>query len=177
MKVVRFRVQAGKASPSPPLGPTLAQYGLPVEKVVEEINKLTEDYSGMEVTVVLRIDESTGKYSIDVALPTTTSLLLRFANVQEPSGDPARKKVGNITIEDAIKVALIKKSELNAKTLKAAVKSVISTARSIGLTVNGKDPKEVLAEVDRGVYDGYFNQYEEYWRSGASKREPAGGVG
>ncbi len=171
MRVVRIRAQAGRASPSPPLGPTLAQYGLPVERVVEEINRLTERYSGMEVTVILRVDESTGRYSVDVASPTTTSLLLKFANVQEPSGDPAHKKVGNISLEDAIKVALIKKNELNAKSLKAAVKSVVSTARSIGLTVDGKDPKEVLSGIDKGVYDEYFSSYEKQWRSGEGVRE------
>lgn len=164
MKVVRVQVQAGKASPSPPLGPALSQYGLQVDKVVAEINKLTEGYSGMEVTVVLRIDETTGKYSIDVMSPTTTSLLLKYAKAQEPSGDPAHKKVGDITLEDAVKVALAKKKSLNAKTLKSAVKSVISTARSIGLTINGKDPKEVLAEIGRGLHDDLFSKYESYWR-------------
>lgn len=159
-----MQVQAGRASPAPPLGPTLSQYGLSADKVVAEINRLTEGYSGMEVTIVLKVDESTGKYGIEVMSPTTTSLLLKHAKAQEPSGDPAHKKVGNITLEDAIKVALGKRNDINAKTLKAAVKSVISTARSIGLTVNGKDPKEVLAEINRGVYDDLFDKYEQHWR-------------
>jgi len=166
MKVLRLRVQAGKASPAPPLGPTLAQYGLPVNKVIEEINEATKEYAGLEVTLILRVDEATGKYSIEVKSPTTTSLLLKYAGVQEPSGDPTHKKVGNISIEDAVKVAIAKKGELKAKTLKAAAKSVVSTARSIGLTVEGKDPKAVLAEIDTGVYDEVFKRYEELWRGG-----------
>ncbi|MEM2006237.1 MAG: 50S ribosomal protein L11 [Sulfolobales archaeon] len=166
MKVVRMQILGGKASPAPPLGPALSQYGLPVDKVVAEINKLTEGYLATEVTVVLEIDEPTGKYTIKVKSPTTTSLLLKYAKVQEPSGDPAHKKVGSITLDDAIRIALAKKSDINAKTLKAAVKSVVSTARSIGLTVNGKDPKEVLAEINRGIYDDLFSKYEEQWRGG-----------
>jgi large subunit ribosomal protein L11 len=166
MKVLRLRVQAGKASPAPPLGPTLAQYGLPVNKVVEEVNEATKEYAGLEVTLILRIDEATGKYSIEVKSPTTTSLLLRYAGVQEPSGDPAHKKIGNISIEDAVRVAIAKRRDLNARTLKAAVKSVVSTARSVGLTVEGKDPREVLREIDSGVYDEVFKKYEELWSGG-----------
>jgi large subunit ribosomal protein L11 len=166
VKVFRVRVQGGKASAAPPLGPALTQYGLPVDKVVTEINKLTEGYEGMEVTVVIKVDETTGSYSIDMISPTTTSLLLKFAGVQEPSGDPAHKKVGNISLEDAIRVAIAKKKELNAKTLKAAVKSVVSTARTIGLTVDGKDPKEVLSEINKGVHDELFAKYESEWSGG-----------
>ncbi|MCX8208252.1 MAG: 50S ribosomal protein L11 [Sulfolobales archaeon] len=162
-----MQVKAGKATPSPPLGPTLSQYGLPVDRVVEEINRATEGYSGMDVTVVIRVDDS-GRYYVDVQSPTTTSLLLNSAGVQESSGDPAHKKVGNVSLEDVIKVALVKKRDLNAKSLKAATKSVVSSARSIGLTVNGKDPREVLAEIDRGVYDDLFSRYEALWRGGSS---------
>lgn len=161
-----MRVQGGKASVAPPLGPTLSQYGLPADKVVTEINKLTEGYEGMEVTVVIKVDESTGSYSIDTISPTTTSLLLKFAGAQEPSGDPAHKKVGNISLEDVIRIAITKKRELNAKTLKAAVKSIVSTARTIGLTVNGKDPKEVLSEINKGVHDELLAKYESEWRGG-----------
>lgn len=163
MKVVRTRVQAGRASPAPPLGPALSQYGVPVDKVIAEINELTKNYEGMEVTVVIRIDETTGRYKIDTISPTTTSLLLKFAGAQEPSGDPARKKVGDISLEDVIRVALIRKHELNAKTLKTAAKSVVSTARTVGLTVNGKDPKQILAEIDTGLHDELFRKYESEW--------------
>ncbi|MCX8184805.1 MAG: 50S ribosomal protein L11 [Sulfolobales archaeon] len=165
MKLIRMQVKAGKATPSPPLGPALSQHGLSVDRVVEEINKATESYSGMDVTVVIRIDES-GRYSIDVQSPTTASLLLNFAGSQEPSGDPAHKKIGNVALEDVIKVALIRKRALSAKSLKAATKSVVSTARSIGLTINGKDPKEVLAEIDKGLYDDLLSKYEDQWRGG-----------
>ena len=163
MKAVRLRVKGGRTTPAPPLGPTLSQYGLPVDRVVAEINELTKPYEDMEVTVVVLVDEATGRYRVDVVSPTTSSLLLKFAGVQEPSGDPAHKIIGNVSLEDAIRVAITKKLELNAKTLKAAVKSVISTARTIGLRVNGKDPKEVLKEIDAGLHDELFRRYESEW--------------
>jgi large subunit ribosomal protein L11 len=105
------------------------------------------------------------KYDLRVKLPTTTSLLLSAAGAESPSGDPAHKKVGYISIEKAIEIAILKKPELNAKSLKAAVKTILGTARSIGITVNGKDPREVQAEIDRGLHDEIMLKYEDKWRS------------
>lgn len=59
---------------------------------------------------------------------------------------------------------MLKKSELNAKNLKAAVKTILGTARSIGLTVEGKDPKEVVAELNKGLYDDVLKKYEVEWQ-------------
>ncbi|MEL9940110.1 MAG: 50S ribosomal protein L11 [Ignisphaera sp.] len=163
IKVVKVQIEGGKASNAPPLGPALADAGLNVNEVVEKINSMTEAYKGYTVTVKIVIDLDTKKYDIFLELPTTTSLLLNMAKVSEPSGDPAHKKIGNITLEDVIKVALLKKQELTAKSLKAAVKTILGSARSIGLTVDGKDPKELVAELERGLYDEVLKKYEEEW--------------
>lgn len=163
IKVVKVQIEGGKASNAPPLGPALADAGLNVNEVVEKINSITEAYKGYTVTVKIVIDLDTKKYDIFLELPTTTSLLLNMAKVSEPSGDPAHKKIGNITLEDVIKVALLKKQELTAKSLKAAVKTILGSARSIGLTVDGKDPKELVAELERGSYDEVLKKYEEEW--------------
>lgn len=163
IKVVKVQIEGGKASNAPPLGPALADAGLNVNEVVEKINSMIEAYKGYTVTVKIVIDLDTKKYDIFLELPTTTSLLLNMAKVSEPSGDPAHKKIGNITLEDVIKVALLKKQELTAKSLKAAVKTILGSARSIGLTVDGKDPKELVAELERGLYDEVLKKYEEEW--------------
>jgi large subunit ribosomal protein L11 len=163
IKIIKVQVEGGKASTAPPLGPALTDAGLNAAEVVEKINKLTEPYKGFTVTVNIIVDLDTKEYDVKLELPTTTSLLLHFAGASEPSGDPAHKKVGDIKLEDVIRVAILKKPELNAKSLKAAVKTILGSARSIGLTVDGKDPKEVVAEVNRGVYDELFKKYEEEW--------------
>jgi len=164
LKVIKVQVEGGKATNAPPLGPALADAGLNVAEVVSKINEMTEPYRGYTVTVKIIVDLDTKEYTISLELPTTTSLLLSFAGVAEPSGDPAHKKVGNLSLEDVIKVALLKKSELNAKSLKAAVKTILGTARSIGLTVEGKDPKEVIAELNKGLYDDVLKKYEVEWQ-------------
>lgn len=162
-KVIRVQIEGGKASTAPPLGPALADAGLNVSEVVDKINELTKQYQGLTLEVKVIVDLDTKTYRIELGLPTTTSLLLKFAGASEPSGDPAHRKVGNLKFEDVVKVAILKKPELNAKSLKAAVKCILGSARSIGLTVDGKDPKEVAKEVEQGVYDEVLKKFEEEW--------------
>ena len=166
LKIIKVQIEGGKASNAPPLGPALADAGLNVSEVVDKINKMTEQYKGQTVTVKIVVDLDTKSYDIFLELPTTTSLLLSAAGASEPSGDPAHKKVGNISLENVIKIALLKKPELNAKSLKAAVKTILGTARAIGLTVEGKDPKEVIKELDKGLYDELLKKYEPLWQGG-----------
>ncbi|MEM2202870.1 MAG: 50S ribosomal protein L11 [Sulfolobales archaeon] len=165
IRVVRLHVQGGKASPAPPLGPTLQQLGLDPAKVVDDINKATKPYEGYEVRVDVIVDLDTLHYDLRVKLPTTTSLLLKAVGAEAPSGDPAHKKIGDLSLEKIVEIAIIKKPELNAKSLKAAVKTILGSAKSIGITVEGKDPKEVQAEIDRGLHDSLLLKYEDRWRS------------
>ncbi|MEM0340161.1 MAG: hypothetical protein QW065_05150 [Acidilobaceae archaeon] len=95
--------------------------------------------------------------------PSATELLLKAVNVSEPSGDPAHKKIGDLPLEKIIEIAIEKKPDLLAKSLKAAVKTILGSARSIGITVNGKDPKLVTAEIEKGLYDELLKRYEEKW--------------
>jgi large subunit ribosomal protein L11 len=97
--------------------------------------------------------------------PSVTELLLKAVGASEPSGDPANKKIGDLPFEKIVEIAIEKKPDLLAKGLKAAVKTVLGSARSIGITVDGKDPKVVLRDVDRGVYDSILAKYEDKWRS------------
>ncbi len=163
MKVIKIQVEGGKASPAPPLGPAITDAGLNIAEVIEKINKMTEAYKGLTVTVKIIVDLDTKNYEIQLKLPTVTSMLLSMAKASEPSGDPMHKKIGNISIEDVVRVALLKKPELTAKSLKAAVKTILGSARSIGLTVEGKDPKDVIKEVEQGIYDVILSKYEGEW--------------
>jgi len=165
IRVVRLQVEGGKATPAPPLGPTLQQLGLDVARVVDEINTATKIYEGLEVRVDVVIDLDSKEYNIKVKLPTTTSLLLRAAGAEKPSGDPGHNKVGDLDIEKIIGIAILKKPELNAKSLRAAVKTILGTAKSIGITVSGKDPRDVQKEIDKGLYDETLRKYEDRWKT------------
>ncbi|MEM1719693.1 MAG: 50S ribosomal protein L11 [Desulfurococcaceae archaeon] len=163
-KTLRFIVEGGKATPGPPIGPTLSPYKVNIMEVVNAINNATKDYEGLSVPVEVVIDTDTRKFEVKVGIPTTTALLMKAAGAREPSGDPAHKKIGDVSIEDIIRVAIIKKDQLTAKTLKTAVKIILGTARAIGITVESKDPKEVVKLVDQGYYDEVISKYEEEWR-------------
>lgn len=162
-KTLRFIVEGGKATPGPPIGPALSPYKVNIVEVVNAINNATKDYEGLPVPVEVTIDTDTRKFEVNVGIPTTTALLMKAAGAREPSGDPAHKKIGNVSIEDIIKVAIIKKEQLTAKTLKAAVKTILGTAHAIGITVDGKDAKEVIQLVNQGYYDDVISKYEAEW--------------
>lgn len=163
VRVIRAEVPAGKATIAPPLGSSLQQLGLDPSRVIEEINRLTKPYEGYNVKIRVIVDLDTLKYDIFVDLPSTTELLLKAAGVSEPSGDPKNKKIGNVSLEKIVEIAVFKKRELNAKSLKAAVKTILGTARSIGLNIENKDPKEVIRDLENGVYDDILKKYESKW--------------
>lgn len=163
-KVVSLQIEGGEAKPGPPLGPTLSSLGLNVKEVVDEINRKTKDFKGMTIPVKIIVDMEAKSYRVEVGIPTVTALLLREAGASEPSGDPQHKKVGDVSLESVIKVAIMTKPKLTAKSLKAAVKTLLGTARSIGLTVEGKDPKDVIKDLDAGKYDELLGKHESEWQ-------------
>jgi large subunit ribosomal protein L11 len=163
IRVINVKVKGGQAKPEPPLSQALEKLGIDVNKVVEEINKVTERYKGFEVQVKVIVDEDTKEFEVEVKPPTTTELLLKAVGASAPSGDPMHQKIGDLPFEKIVEIAIMKKPVLTAKTLKAAVKTILGSARSIGITVDGKDPKQVTREVEEGLYDAILAKYEEEW--------------
>jgi len=153
---VEVLVDGGKASAGPPLGPALGPLGVNVMNVVQEINKKTADFVGMKVPVVVSVDPKTKTFEITVGTPPTSALLMQEAGVQKGSGTPNSSKAGNITVEQAIKVARMKTDDLIGGDLKARVLEVTGTARSCGITIEGKDAPTFTAAVKAGEYDSNF---------------------
>ncbi|MDH5816010.1 MAG: 50S ribosomal protein L11 [Candidatus Nezhaarchaeota archaeon] len=162
-KTVRFIIEGGKATAGPPIGPALGPTGLNVMAVVNKINELTKEFAGMRVPVEVIYDPETKEFEVKVGIPTTAALLLRELKAEKGSSSPAKQKIGNLSLEQVIKIALIKRPNLLAKTLKAATKEILGTCLSLGITVEGKNPKEVQKEIDAGVYDNIFAKYGDEW--------------
>lgn len=162
-KTLKFIVEGGKATAGPPIGPSLSPYKVNVVEVVNVINNVTKDYEGLPVPVEVTIDIDTRKFEVRVGIPTTTALLMKTAGARESTGDPAHRKIGNISLDDVVKIALMKRDQLTAKSLKSAVKTILGTARAIGITIENRDPKEVLRLIDEGYYDEIFSKYEDEW--------------
>jgi len=159
-KIVELLVSGGQATAGPPLGPALGPLGVNVLAVVNKINELTKDYAGMKVPVKVIVDPETKQFEVNVGTPTTSALIVSELKIEKGSGNPKAQKVGNLSMQQLIRIAKIKRPELLSKTLKAAVKEVLGTCVSMGVTVEGKDPKEVLKEIDAGKYDGMFSENE-----------------
>lgn len=152
-KKFRFIIQGGKATAGPPIGTALGPLGLNVLMVVEKINELTSEFMGMRVPVEITVDTDTKDFKVNIGVPTTAALLVKEASIEKGSSNPGKDFVGNISMESLVKIAKIKMQDLKAKTLKSAVKQVIGTCLSMGIKVDGKNPKDVLKELDEGKYD------------------------
>ncbi len=149
-QVVEVLVEGGKATPGPPLGPALGPLGVNVAQVVKAINDATKAYEGMKVPVKIIVDPATRQFEIEVGTPPTSALILKEIGAEKGSSDPKRDKVGDLTIEQVIKIAKLKQKNMLSYTLKNAVKEVLGTCVSMGVTVMGKDPREVQKMIDNG---------------------------
>ena len=148
--VVEALVPGGKASAGPPLGPALGPLGVNVAQVVAKINEQTKDLNGMQVPVKVIVKSRT-EFEIEVGTPPTSALIIREIGVEKGTGD--KTIVGDLTMEQVLKIANIKRKGLLSKTLKNAAREVIGTAGSLGATIDGMPSKEAQLAVADGKYD------------------------
>lgn len=149
-------VDGGKATPGPPLGPALGPMGVNVIQVVNAINEKTKAFMGMKVPVTLLVDSKTKSFEIKVGTPPVSALVLKELGAEKGSGSPKATKVGNLTVEQVQKIAEMKKDSMLGKDKKSRFKEVLGTCVSMGVTVDGKDPKQVIREIEKGEYAGLF---------------------
>ena len=152
-KIVEALVNGGKATAGPPLGPALGPLGVNVLAIVNKINEITQDYSGMKVPVKISVDTDNKEFEVTVGTPTTSALLVSELGVTKGSGTPNTEKIGDISLTAVVRIAKVKAEDVLGKDLNAAVKEVLGTGVSMGVTVEGKDPREVQQEIDEGKHD------------------------
>ena len=131
---VKLQIPAGAANPSPPVGPALGQHGLNIMGFCKEFNARTQDEKGMIIPVIITVyaDRS---FSFITKTPPAPVLLLKAAKLEKGSGEPNRNKVGSVTKSQVEEIAKLKMPDLNAASFDAAVKSIMGTARSMGIEV------------------------------------------
>jgi large subunit ribosomal protein L11 len=131
---VKLQLPAGKANPSPPVGPALGQHGVNIMEFCKSFNAQTQGQDGMILPVVITIyaDRS---FTFITKTPPASVLLLKAAGVEKGSGTPNKIKVGSVTKDQVRKIAETKMPDLNAASLEAAIRTVEGTARSMGLEV------------------------------------------
>ena len=151
-KVVELLISGGQATAGPPLGPALGPLGINILLVVNRINELTHDYAGMKVPVKVVVDVENKEFDVTVGTPTAAALVVSELKIEKGSGTPNTAKVGNLSMEQVVRIARIKRAELLAHDLKSAAKEVLGTCVSMGVTVEGKDPRDAQKEIDAGGY-------------------------
>jgi large subunit ribosomal protein L11 len=201
-KTVEALVDGGKATPAPPLGPSLSVFKVNIGKIIQDINDKTKSYEGMKVPVKIIVDEQTKEYKIEIGTPPVSSLIRKELGlkiigeekkVEEAAVAPVEEKkekkkeekvepvkeeaapkesetpaeatkekveekkvrviVGDLTIDQCIKIMKMKRDSLLAKDTRKALKEIVASVVSMPLTVEGKNPKEVLKDIDEGKYN------------------------
>lgn len=151
-ETVEVLVPGGKATAGPPIGPALGPLGINVKAVIDEINKKTAEFNGMQVPVTIDVDDKKN-FTITVGIPPTTALIMKEVGIAKGSSEPATQFVGDLPLDAAVRIARMKFDDMLSYRLKTAVKEVVGTCVSVGVTVEGKKPKEMLAAIDAGEFD------------------------
>ncbi|MDH5450319.1 MAG: 50S ribosomal protein L11 [Candidatus Bathyarchaeota archaeon] len=159
-KTVDALLPGGQATAGPPLGPALGPLGVNVLAIVNKINEVTKSFAGMKVPVKITVDTETKDFEVTVGTPTTSALIVSELGIKKGSGNPKDEKVGNLSLEQIIRISKVKHHELLSRDLKAAVKEVLGTCVSMGVTVDDKDPRKIQAEIAEGKHDASLVEKE-----------------
>jgi large subunit ribosomal protein L11 len=132
--LIKLQVPAGKANPSPPVGPALGQHGLNIMQFCKEFNSRTQGQGDLIIPVVITAftDRS---FTFITKTPPASVLLKKAAKLDKGSGEPNKTKVGKVTQDQVREIAELKMPDLNTLDVEAAMRSVAGTARSMGIEV------------------------------------------
>lgn len=136
MAQIKLQVTAGKANPSPPIGPALGQHGVNIMDFCKAFNARTQGQDGLIIPVVVTV-YSDRSYTFITKTPPAAVLLMRAAGLEKGSGQPNRNKVGKVSREQVEEIARTKMPDLNAGSVEAAMRIVEGTARSMGIEIQG----------------------------------------
>ncbi len=131
---IKLHIPAGKANPSPPVGPALGQHSVNIMEFCKAFNARTQDQQGMITPVVITVfaDRS---FKFITKTPPAAVLLVKAAKLEKGSGEPNKTKVGSVTTAQVREIAELKMPDLNAHTVEQAMEMIKGTARSMGILV------------------------------------------
>lgn len=133
--LVKLALNAGKATPAPPIGPALGQHGANIMMFCKEYNARTTDKIGLVIPVEISIYEDKS-FSFILKTPPASVLLTKAANIAKGSGEPNSRSVGSISMEQLQEIAETKLPDLNTQNIDKAISIIAGTARSMGIFIN-----------------------------------------
>ncbi len=131
---IKLQIPGGQANPAPPVGPALGQRGVNIMEFCKAFNAKTQDQKGMVIPVIITV-YSDRSFTFITKTPPASILLFKAAKVEKGSGEPNKTKAGKVTKKQVEEIAKLKMPDLNAGSLEAAMRTVMGTARSAGITV------------------------------------------
>ncbi|MFH1393673.1 MAG: 50S ribosomal protein L11 [Candidatus Micrarchaeota archaeon] len=154
-KTLDVIVEGGKATAGPPLAPALAPMGVNIGQVVAKINEATKAFSGMKVPVKVVVNTDTKSFTVEVGSPPTAELIKKEAGIEKGAGN-REAPAGDIAMAKLIGIAKARGNSLGKGT-KEALKEVIGTCVSMGVTVDGKKGRDAIREIDEGKHDSQLS--------------------
>ncbi len=131
---IKLQIEAGKATPAPPVGPALGQYGLNIAQFTKDFNARTQDQPGMIIPVVITVYQDKS-FSFVTKTPPAAVLLKKAANIQKGAGNSLTETVATVKRADLQQIAETKMKDLNAANIDTAISMIAGTARSMGIKV------------------------------------------
>lgn len=132
--VVKLQIPAAKATPAPPVGPTLAQHGINIAEFCQKFNDATQNKAGFQVPVEIKIFED-GSYEFKLKKPPVSDFLKKAVGIEKGSGEPKKMKVGKITKKQLREIAKEKMEDLNTDDIEKAMKIIEGTAKNMGIEI------------------------------------------
>ena len=136
--IIKLQIEAGKATPAPPVGPALGQHGVNIMAFVKEYNEKTSSQAGNIVPVVLTVFEDRS-FAFELKTPPASALLRQAADIEKGSANPKTEKVATVPVAKIREIAEQKMRDLNASDIDGAMRIVAGTARSMGILVESSD--------------------------------------
>ncbi len=138
--VVKIQISAGKATPAPPVGPSLAQHGLNIGEFCQKFNEQSKELEGFTIPVEVTIFEDR-TYTFKMKQPPASELIKKIAGIEKGAKNPKKDKIAQITSEQLKKIAEKKLSDLNTKNINQAMKIIKGTALNMGVEIINKPDK------------------------------------
>lgn len=155
--IIKLLIEGGDMKPGPAISQKLGPLRINIGKVIQQVNQETQEFKGLKVPVELDVNPKTKNFEVKVFSPPVAELIKKELSLEKASGMQKKIKVGNISIEQAIRIAKTKSGNILASSLKSAVKNVVGSCVSLGVLIESKEPKEIEKEIEKGVYDKEIN--------------------